>query len=622
MKGLLTGICLFFGAGVFAQPYPYTAHNVHSHNDYEQKTPFWMAYNEGFGSVEADIFLQDNELLVGHNLKELRPGRTLEALYLDPIRDCIAKNHGYVFRDSTQPLQLLIDVKRDSIRTLSKLVEILQKYPSLIRNPTLKFVITGSRPEESLFITYPDYIQFDGELYRNYSKEALTKIVLFSDDFKHYSHWNGKGNIPQQEWATLQAAVEKSHKLNKPVRFWDAPDFINAWYQFMHLQVDYINTDRIAPLSAFLHTLPHTSYTSPVNSYKAYQPTYMSDGVDKPVKNVILLIGDGMGLAHLYAGYTANRGGLNIFNMRQIGLSKTSSYDSYITDSAPGSTAFSSGEKTNSRYVGVDHTGAPLTLLPAMLEKKKIRTGLVTCGDIADATPADFYAHQDERDNARAILEDLKNASIDILMGSGDESLDNVDILKESDRTAFGENLLKELQPKYTIVSSVDSVPSLPAAGKKYIVVEQQAGLSMLKGRGDWLQKAFTKTTTVLSHNKAGFFLMTEGAQVDYGGHANNLPYVATEVMDFDQVVGKALEFADKNGKTLIIVTADHETGGLTLLDGNYEKGYVNGQFSSNDHTAIPVPVFAYGPRSQLFKGVYENTAIFSKILQAYGLFP
>ncbi|MES1249974.1 MAG: alkaline phosphatase, partial [Chitinophaga rupis] len=471
----------------------------------------------------------------------------------------------------------------------------------------------------SKFVTYPDYIQFDGELFRNYSAAALTKIVLFSDDFKSYSHWNGKGIIPKKEWEALQAAVEKSHKLNKPVRFWDAPDFINAWYQFMHLQVDYINTDRIVPLSTFLHTLPQTSYTSPGNAYKTYQPTYRTDGLDKPVKNVILLIGDGTGLAHLYAGYTANRGALNIFKMLQIGLSKTSSYDSYITDSAPGSTAFSSGQKTNNRYVGVDYTGAPLTLLPAILEKRKIRTGLVTCGDIADATPADFYAHQSERDNARGTLEDLKTASIDLLMGSANESLDNAPILKESTRSEFGENMLKELQPKFTVVRSIDSVPSA-ANNKKYIVVDKQAGLSMLNGRGDWLQRAFTKTTTILNQNKPGFFLMTEGAQVDYGAHAGSLPYVTMEVMDFDQVVGKALEFADKNGETLVIVTADHETGGLSLLDGNYEKGSVSGQFSTNDHTAIPVPVFAYGPRSTLFRGVYENTAIFSKILQAYGL--
>lgn len=110
---------------------------------------------------------------------------------------------------------------------------------------------------------------------------------------------------------------------------------------------------------------------------------------------------------------------------------------------------------------------------------------------------------------------------------------------------------------------------------------------------------------------------MIEGAQADHGGHSNSLPYVVTEVLDFDQTVGKALEFADKNGETLVIVTADHETGGLTLLDGDYTKGYVSGQFSTNDHTAIPVPVFAYGPQSAIFRGVYENTELFNSIMTA-----
>ena len=110
---------------------------------------------------------------------------------------------------------------------------------------------------------------------------------------------------------------------------------------------------------------------------------------------------------------------------------------------------------------------------------------------------------------------------------------------------------------------------------------------------------------------------MLEGAQIDYGGHADQLPYVVTEVTDFDQVIGKAMAFADSNGETLVIVAADHETGGLTLTAGDYTTGYISGQFSTNDHTAIPIPVFAYGPQSQLFNGVYENTEIFRKILQA-----
>jgi alkaline phosphatase len=385
-------------------------------------------------------------------------------------------------------------------------------------------------------------------------------------------------------------------------------------------------------LGDFLKKLPASTFISDTgrvsgHTYSLYKPTYKTDGIDKPAKNIILLIGDGTGLAQLYAGYTANKGALNVFQMNSIGLSKTSSFDNYVTDSAPGSTAFSSGEKTNNRYVGVDHTAAPLRLLPVILQKKQIKTGLVTCGFIADATPADFYAHQTERDNIAGVLMDLKGASIDLLMGSGHESGDDIAILSKSGKPPFDEEkLIRELQPEYSIIHAVDSLPAgsdafaQSGAEKKWIVMEKRAGLSMLKGRGDWLQKACLKSLSILSRNKSGFFLMTEGAQVDYGGHVNNLPYVATEVMDFDQVIGKALQFADEDGETLVIVTADHETGGLSLLDGNYGKGYVMGQFSTNDHTAIPVPVFAYGPRSGLFRGVYENTAIFSKILQVYGL--
>ena len=605
-------------AGVYAQPATYSVANTHSHNDYEQHVPFRTAYNEKFGSIEADIWLRKGPLLIGHDTNEIKSGRTLEEYYLRPLVSCIQKNKGSVYADPSRTLQLLIDIKTDSIHTLDTLIATIRKYPELVSCPTLKFAITGNRPDASLFPRYPAFIQFDGELYRDYSKESLERIIMLSDDFRRYSKWNGKGVVPENEWKVLQASVKKAHDLKKPVRFWDAPDFINAWQQFIRLQVDYLNTDHIEALGNYLNNLPKTTYTASVPAYKVYHPTYKTDGIDKPVKNVILLIGDGTGLAQLYAGYTANRGDLNIFTMLQIGLSKTSSYDSYVTDSAPGSTAFSTGVKTNNRAVGVDHTGAAIPHLPVLLDKKKIKTGLVTCGDIADATPADFYAHQTERDNAAGILRDLKKEPITLLMGSGDESLNNVAILNEGARAAVTGPLLQELQTEYSIVPAVDSVPSV--TDKKWIVVEKQAGLSMLKGRGDWLGRAFDKTLQILSANKPGFFIMTEGAQIDYGGHANNISYIATEVMDFDQVVGKALEFADKNGETLVIVTADHETGGLSLLDGDYGRGAVSGQFSTNDHTGIPVPVFAYGPRSGLFRGVYENTAIFSKIVKAYGL--
>jgi alkaline phosphatase len=439
---------------------------------------------------------------------------------------------------------------------------------------------------------------FDGELNVDYPPAALARIEMLSDNFKTYSSWNGKGVIPAKEKKLLDSMVAKAQRLHKKVRFWNAPDIINSWYGFMKLGVDHIYT-----AASFIKQLPERTYTAP-QTYQLYSPAFRNDGTAAPVKNVILLIGDGTGLAQWYAGYTANHGALNIFSMRHTGLSKTSSYDSYITDSAPGSTAFSSGQKTNNRSVGVDHTGKAMELLPDILIKRKIKTGIITSGDITDATPADFYAHQQERSSSEAILKDLLQSPIQLIMGAGSEKSNPA--------------LERELAKRFTMVTTVDQVTK--DTSKKWMVTEKRAGLSMLQGRGDWAAQAFEKSIGLLSKQKNGFFLVVEGAQIDHGGHDNNLPWLASEVMDFDQLVGKAMAFADQNGQTLVIVTADHETGGLTLLDGNYGRGYVSGQFSTTDHTAIPVPVFAYGPGAQLFSGVYENTAVFSKILSALGI--
>jgi len=146
-------------------------------------------------------------------------------------------------------------------------------------------------------------------------------------------------------------------------------------------------------------------------------------------------------------------------------------------------------------------------------------------------------------------------------------------------------------------------------------LVDEHEVRPKMDGRGNYLPLAFDKTVNILKDSPKGFFMMVEGSQIDYGGHANNLKQVITENADFDQVVGNALRFADEDGETLVIVTADHETGGLTLLDGSIKNGYVLGNFSTNDHTGTPVPVFAYGPHSADFRGVYPNTAIFDKLL-------
>lgn len=253
MKKLVSIAFVFLiSLAVTAQPKKYTVSNAHSHNDYEQSTPFWIAYNAGFGSIEADIFLVGDSLYVAHDTVELKKHRSLEQYYLQPLARVIDKNGGSPYSDNTKPLELLIDIKTDSINTLNKLVEVLKGFPTLTDNSRLKFVITGNRPDESLFTSYPSFISFDGELFRNYSESALSRIVLLSDNYKSYVQWNGIGTIPASDLAILKTAVAKAHKLNKPVRFWNCPDFVNAWAQFKQLGVDFINTDHIAALASFL----------------------------------------------------------------------------------------------------------------------------------------------------------------------------------------------------------------------------------------------------------------------------------------------------------------------------------------------------------------------------------
>ncbi|MCX6223608.1 MAG: alkaline phosphatase, partial [Bacteroidia bacterium] len=140
-----------------------------------------------------------------------------------------------------------------------------------------------------------------------------------------------------------------------------------------------------------------------------------------------------------------------------------------------------------------------------------------------------------------------------------------------------------------------------------------------MEGRGNQLTESVNETIRLLSSDKDGFFLMIEGSQIDWGCHANDINYLATEMVDFDMAVGAVLDFADSNGETLVIVTADHETGGLGLNGGNLATGEIKAGFTGTGHTGVMVPVFSYGPRSEAFTGIQENTDLFYKMMDAFG---
>ena len=608
MKRKLSKILAVLALAVFsenqAQNYlNYNVGNAHSHNDYMQEIPFWQAYYAHFGSIEADVFLVKGQLWVAHTEKELSADRTLENLYLDNISKQIKLNKGNIYPDTSKKLQLLIDIKQDYKTSLATLVSTLKKYPEITENPGIKIVITGGRPQPADFKNYPNYLYFDGDLDKNYSADQLKRIGMFSADLPGLVKWNGKGIPRDEETAKIKAAVEKAHSQQKAVRFYGAPDFPNAWVNFMDMGVDYINTDHIPDLKKFMNSIPKNFYKN-TKEYNTYNPTYASDGADKKVKNVILLIPDGTSLPQYYAAFTANKGKLNVFNMKATGLSKTNSSNAYITDSAPGSTAFATGVKTKNTFVGVDHMGKALAQIPDIIAEKGMASGLISTGDVTDATPADFYAHSDNRNSSEPILKDFAASKTKILIGGPTSGLSQ-------------ENVQKFKDAKVDLYHDLKSVTKI---NNRTLVIDPLASQRMTNGRGNWLADAFDLTLNDLKNNKNGFFMMIEASQTDGGGHSNNIEQLVTELLDFDHVVGKAMKFADENKETLVIVVGDHETGGLTLLDGSLKEGWIFGNFSTNDHTSIPSSVFAYGPNSKEFTGLFENTEIFNKILTAYGI--
>jgi len=322
----------------------------------------------------------------------------------------------------------------------------------------------------------------------------------------------------------------------------------------------------------------------------------------KTPKNVILMIGDGTGLAQWYAAQSTQKDNLQVFQMAQaIGFSKTSSTSSFITDSGAGATAISIGEKTFNKGIGVKKDSTSAFTLSEILHVEGYGTGVVaTCG-LTHATPASFYAHQPSRYMEREIAQDFYGGFIDVAAG-GDFTLFDTAKLRKSGYSWYNyqnSNISNIKDSRYVLF---------------YDTVKEVKKFS--EGRGLFSREATMKAIETLSKNDKGFFLMVEGSQIDWGGHDNDLSYVITETLDFDTTIGMVANWAKNNDETLIIVTADHETGGLSLTGYDKEKKRTQGSFSTKDHTAIAVPVFAFGPGAEEFIGVYENNEIYHKILK------
>jgi alkaline phosphatase len=256
MKRIQITILMLFSAMLSAMA-QYSTLNAHSHNDYSNDIPFWLAYCNHFGSVEADIFVVGNDLFVAHNESDISPDRSLDILYIQPIVKLFKHNGGKAWNDISSSFQLLIDLKTPTEPTLSLLVEKLKKYPEVfdpkINKNAVHIVITGNRPLPEKFSDYPDFIFFDGVIGQKYNEQQLKRVALFSENLTRFTKWNGRVDITGKDKIRLQNVIDSVHALNSKIRFWNAPDDVNAWKIFMNLKVDYINTDHITMLYDFLN---------------------------------------------------------------------------------------------------------------------------------------------------------------------------------------------------------------------------------------------------------------------------------------------------------------------------------------------------------------------------------
>lgn len=329
-------------------------------------------------------------------------------------------------------------------------------------------------------------------------------------------------------------------------------------------------------------------------------------------KNVILMIGDGMGLSQAYAAYTVNKGQLNIFTMPVTGFSKTYCADRYVTDSGAGGTALAIGQKANYESIGLDSLWKPHPSLIKLAKKKGLSTGIITTCDLTHATPADFVANVRNRNMNEEIALAYLKGDVDIFIGGG---LKNFLSKNRKDKLSLTDSLKAK---GYRLIYSLDEINSLSknkTKGNNLI-----AGLlydehpPLASERNDMLCKSLTNSLSLLSTNKKGFFMMLEGSQIDFEAHLNKFDKMVGEILDFDKAVGLAIEFAKKDGNTLVIVIADHETGGLTLNNGDLKKGEVKSKWSTFHHTGVMVPIYAFGVGAENFSGVMENTDVFKKI--------
>lgn len=332
---------------------------------------------------------------------------------------------------------------------------------------------------------------------------------------------------------------------------------------------------------------------------------------DEKVKNVILIIGDGMGLGATASWMINQNYEPTCFDRAQYAaVVKTYSANNRTTDSAAAATAMATGYKTNNGMLGMLPDGTKPESIAELAQNKGLSTGIVVTSYVLDATPAGFYAHVDKRGKRKKIAEDLIEFKPDVIVGGGRKYF--------TEKKYTDENLVeKAVNAGFTYVETPEkfySTWTTPILG----LLDEGKQLDEAEINSDLLTDLAGHTFEILEKNKKGFFAMIEGSHIDHAAHANNTDGVLWWMEEFDKLVNSAFDYADTHKGTLVIVTADHETGGITLVPGS--KDFTKGEsglevnYSATSHTASPVILYSYGASAWRFGGVMDNTDIFKEI--------
>lgn len=338
------------------------------------------------------------------------------------------------------------------------------------------------------------------------------------------------------------------------------------------------------------------------------------------IKNVIYMIGDGMGLHHTQLAqwyYVGAYDRLNMQKMPVTGIVSTYSANSGVTDSAAAGTALATGYKTNNYFVGVDEQGKKLKNIFEASKDAGKATGMVVTSTITDATPAAFSAHQPSRDRHMEIADDISRCGADVILGGGSQYFIPE---HEGGKRSDYRNLLTEMEGLgYSVVGNTKEMQEVNCY--KLIGLLKKDNLDTpypddTSGIEPTLEEMTTRAIDILSKRPNGFVLMVEGSKIDKTAHANDTDNVMNETKLFDDAVKAAMEFAKKDGSTLVIVTADHETGGLSMPDnaGTVKGTKSDAKWTTSNHSANHVILYAYGPGSSDFSGYYDNTDICKKL--------